>query len=340
MRPLFVATLILIVCHARDARRLFKRSIGPEGEAERMALNQIRNAAIYLKENFPDSSEADSIRTEIDNLLAKIDDIGSDQKSNPLSSLENVGVGDGAMGIPYGQLHKDAERMYCLSDPSVSGGAERCNPHININQKKVLNRPIVTVRNQVGHVPHAIGPCLARLLKNPKPQPPTIATSLKEVGVKFTTTNHYVRSTHVRETPAVIGNSVEPAPCEVKLHQPPEEPRIASPNYNDKDVEQTLVTDVVQQSAESRTTVEDVPQSRVEEDTKDRIGNFENRRPNVPQQRIPQKEQISPADENDRHPIPASESSASESYAMPSFRYKYVYTFMYLNMISMTLFKL
>lgn len=336
MRPLFVTTLILIVCHAHDARRLFKRSIGSEGEAERMAFNQIRNAAIYLKENFPDSSEADSIRTEIDNLLTKIDDIGPDSKSDPLSSLANVGVGNGAAGTSFDQLHKDAtcgDRL--RTNPSASGDAERCNPHININQKRVLNRPVVTIRNQVGHVPHAIGPCLARLLKNPKPRPSTIATPLKEVRVKFSTTNHDVQNTHIHKTPAAIGNSVESAPCKVKLHLLPEEPGVASNNCDDKDVEHNLVADIVQQPAKSRTTINDVPQLQVDEDIKDRIGNFENRYPNVPQQRVPQKEHISSVDKNDHHQIPANESSA-----MPSFRYKHVDIFMYLYIMSLTLFKL
>jgi hypothetical protein len=336
MRPLFVAALILIVCHVHDARRLFKRSIGPEGEAERMAFKQIRNAAIYLKENFPDSSEANSIGTEIDNLLAKIDDIGPDSKSDPLSSWENVGVGNGAVGTPFNQLHKDATCGDRLRTNSlVSGNTERCNPHININQKKVLNRPVVTIRNQVGRVPHAIGPCLARLLKNPKPRPSIMATPLKEVKVKFSTTNHDVQNTRIHKTPVVIGNSAESAPCKVKLHLLPEEPRAASKNCDDKDVEQNLVTDIVQQPEKFRMTVNDVPRSQVDEDTKDRIGNFESHYPNVPQQRIPQKKQISPIDENDHHQIPA-----SESFAMPSFRYKHVDTFMYLYIMSLILFKL
>ena len=336
MRPLFVATLILIVCHASDARQLFKRSIGPEGEAKRDALNQIRNAAIYLKENFPKSSEANSIRTEIDNLLTKIDDTGPDPKSHPLSNWENIGVGNGAAGTPFNQLYKDAmcgDRL--RTNPSVSGDAERCNPHININQKRVLNRPIVTIRNRAGHVPHAIGPCLERLLKNPKPRPSTMATPLKEVRVKFSTTNHDVQNTHIHKIPAAIGNSIEPAPYKLKLHLLPEEPRIASQNCDDKDVEQNLITDIVQQSAGSRMTVDDVPQSQVDEDTKDRIGNFENRYPNVPQQRIPQNEQISPVNDNDHHQIPASESSA-----MPYFRYKHVDIFMYLYVMPLILFKL
>jgi hypothetical protein len=111
MRPLFVTTLILIVCHVHDARRLFKRSIGPEGEAERMALSQIRNAAIYLKENFPNSSEANSIKNKSENLLVKSkdpDDELDPRKDKVAKWKERDTVGNGAMGIPYNQLYQGA----------------------------------------------------------------------------------------------------------------------------------------------------------------------------------------------------------------------------------------
>lgn len=164
--------------------------------------------------------------------------------------------------------------------------------------------------------------------------------TLKEVRVKFSTTNHDVQNTHIHKTPAVIGNSVESAPCKVKLHLLPKEPRVASNNCDDKDVEQNRVADIVPQPAESGMTVNDVLQSQVDEDTKDRIGHFENHYPNVPQQRIPQEEQILPVGDDDRHQIPASESSAGEPSAMPSFRYKCADIFMYLYITSMILFKL
>jgi hypothetical protein len=147
MRPLFVAALILIVCHVHDARRLFKRSIGPEGEAERMAFKQIRNAAIYLKENFPQSNEIDSIKNKSENLLVKSGKPGDKldpREDNVTKWKDQETVGNGAMGIPYRQLYqgapsyRDAVESACTLAKDIISETRKIIEPGNGNEARIL----------------------------------------------------------------------------------------------------------------------------------------------------------------------------------------------------------